>query len=84
MFAIAIDCGDQLLNGRVALGRDLLQAAPERLLKADARLMACNDNRALRNQRLLHGLSPQMSPIARPLSVIGICNRRRDIRRFAP
>ena len=53
MFAIGIDRGDQLLSGHAALDGDLFQAFPERIFKADARPVACNDNRALRNQRLL-------------------------------
>ena len=47
MLTIAVDRGDQLLNGHVAVGRDFLQAFPELVLKADARPVACNDNRAL-------------------------------------
>src|SRR6516225_5908089 len=57
MFTIAIDCGDQRPKGRATLAGDLLQTVPELVFKADARLVACNDNRALRNQRL-HGFSP--------------------------
>jgi len=57
MFAIAIDCGDQRRQGHAALAGNLLQTVPELVFKADARLVACNDNRALRNQRL-HGLFP--------------------------
>ena len=56
MIAIAIDRGDQLLNGHVAVGRDFLQAFPELVLKADARPVACNDNRALPNRRF-HGFA---------------------------
>src|SRR5262252_4705103 len=38
-------------------GAHLLQTVPELVFEADAGLMACNDNRALRNRRL-HGFSP--------------------------
>src|SRR6266700_2051658 len=61
MLTIAIDCGDQRPKGHVALAGDLLQAVPELVFKADARLVACNDNRALRNQRLHDFLPPRMS-----------------------
>jgi len=57
MLPIGIDRPDQLLQGHVALAGDLLQAVPELIFKTDARLVACNDNRALRNRRL-HGFSP--------------------------
>jgi hypothetical protein len=53
MFAIAIDRGDQLLKDHAALGGDLL---PERIFKADAGLVGCNDNRALQNRRF-HGFA---------------------------
>ena len=46
MFAIDIDRGDQRPKGHAALDGDLLQTVPELVFKADARLMACNDNRA--------------------------------------
>ena len=52
MFAIVIDCGDQRRKGRATLAGDLLQTVPELVFKADARLVACNDKRALRNRRL--------------------------------
>jgi hypothetical protein len=32
MFAIGIDCGDQLLNGYAAFDGDLLQTIPERAM----------------------------------------------------
>ena len=57
MLTIAIDCGDQLRKGHTALTGDLFQTVPELVFEADARLVACNDNRALRNRRL-HGFSP--------------------------
>src|SRR6266481_8690644 len=57
MLTIAIDRGDQLRKGHTALTGDLLQTVPELVFEADARLVACNDNRALRNRRL-HGFSP--------------------------
>src|SRR5262245_17251449 len=60
MFTIAIDCGDQRPKGHAALAGDLLQTVPELVFKADARLVARNDNRALRNQRL-HGFCPRIS-----------------------
>src|SRR5215510_2512533 len=60
MLAFAIDRGDRFRKGHAALLSDLFQTVPELVFKADARLVACNDNRALRNQRL-HGFSPQMS-----------------------
>src|SRR6516164_1792199 len=63
MLTIAIDCGDQRPKGHTSLYGDLLQTVPELVFKADAGLVSCNDNRALRNQRL-HGLSPQMSHVA--------------------
>jgi len=61
MLAFAIDRGDQFRKGRAALLGDLFQTVPELAFKADARLVACNDNRALRNQRL-HGFSPANEP----------------------
>ena len=57
LVSIAIDRAHQLRNCHAALARDLFQTVPELVFKADARLVACNDNRALRNQRL-HGFSP--------------------------
>src|SRR5215471_1002259 len=60
MLTIAIDCGDQRPKGHAALAGDLLQTVPELVFKADARLVAFNDNRALRNRRL-HGFSPRIS-----------------------
>jgi hypothetical protein len=56
LVAIAIDRGDQLLKGHAALSGDRLQTVPERVFKADARLVACNDNRALRNRKF-HGFA---------------------------
>jgi hypothetical protein len=58
MLTIAIDRGDQRRKGHAALAGDLLQTVPELGFKADAGLVACNDNRALRNQRL-QGFSPR-------------------------
>jgi hypothetical protein len=57
MLTIAIDYGDQLRKGHAALARDLFQTVPELVFKADARLVACNDNRALRSLKP-HGFSP--------------------------
>jgi hypothetical protein len=57
MFTVAIDRDHQLWNSHTALARDLFQTVPELVFKADAGLVACNDNRALRNRRL-HGFSP--------------------------
>src|SRR5262249_30849679 len=51
MFAIVIDRSDQLRKRHAALAGDLLQALPELVFKADARLVACNNNRALENRR---------------------------------
>jgi len=51
MLTIAIDRGDQLRKGHAALTGDLLQTVPELVFEADARLMACNDNRALRKPK---------------------------------
>jgi len=62
MLTIAIDRGDQLRKGHAALTGDLLQTVPELVFEADAGLVACNDNRALRNRRL-HGFSPCESAI---------------------
>ena len=47
MFAIAIDRGDQIRKGHVALARDLLQAFPERVFEADTRLVASDNGGAL-------------------------------------
>jgi len=47
MFAIAIDAAHQLHKGHAALAGNLLQIVPELVFKADARLVACDDNRAL-------------------------------------
>jgi hypothetical protein len=52
MLPIGIDCGDQRPKGHAALAGDLLQTIPELVFKADAGLVACNDNRALGNRRL--------------------------------
>src|SRR6266446_5497552 len=60
MLTIAIDCGDQRRNGHAALAGDLLQTVPELVFNADAGLVACNDNRALRNRRL-QASPPQMN-----------------------
>src|SRR6266436_6677293 len=65
MVPIGIDCGDQRPKGRAALAGNLLQTVPELVFKADARLVACNDNRALGNQRL-HGFSPANEPSVLP------------------
>jgi predicted nucleic acid-binding protein len=51
MLTIGIDRGDQLRKGHAALTGDLLQTVPELVFDADARLVAGNDNRALRNRR---------------------------------
>jgi len=59
MFATAIDRGDQLRKGHASLVSDLFQALPELVFKADARLVACNDNRALENRRR-HDFSSRM------------------------
>src|SRR5262249_18089174 len=48
--AVAVDRGDNLRQGRVAARRDLLQAAPEWLLEADAGLVPGNDNGAFDHQ----------------------------------
>jgi len=61
MLPIGIDCGDQRRKGHAALAGNLLQTVPEFVFKADARLVACHDNRALGNQRL-HGFSPANEP----------------------
>src|SRR6516225_2734980 len=67
MLTLGVDCGDQLRKGHAALAGDLLQTVPELVYKADARLVACNDNRALRNHnralrnRRLHAFSPRIS-----------------------
>src|SRR5262245_66190473 len=61
MLTIGIDRGDQLRKGHAALTGDLLQTVPELVFEADARLVAGNDNRALRNRRL-HGFSPANQP----------------------
>src|SRR6266481_7283569 len=61
MLTVAIDCGDQRRNGHAALAGDLPQTVPELVFNADAGLVACNDNRALRNRRL-HGFSPANQP----------------------
>src|SRR5262245_32451751 len=63
MLAFAIDRGDQFRKGHAALLSDLFQTVPELVLKANARLVACNDNRALRNQRL-HGFRSRL--LSRP------------------
>src|SRR5258708_7118624 len=60
MVTIAIDRDDQLRKGHAALAGDFLQTVPELVFKADACLVACNDNRTLRNRRLQDFL-PQMS-----------------------
>src|SRR5262249_34193817 len=62
MLTIVIDRGAQLRKGHAALTGDLLQTVPKLGFEADARLVACNNNRALRNRRL-HGFSPpRISP----------------------
>src|SRR6516162_4789298 len=64
MFAFAIDCGDQLRNGHATLAGNLLQTVPELVFKADARLVACNNNRALEN-RSPHDSSSRKAEIDR-------------------
>src|SRR6516165_10242296 len=68
MLPVAIDCGDQLRKGHATLAGNLLQTVPELVFKADARLVACNDNRALRNRRLHSFSPPQMSHRNQPRS----------------
>jgi len=72
MFAIAIDCGDQLRKGHAALAGNLLQTVPELVFKADARPVACNDNRALRNQRL-HGFFPRAQTKSKENPLLNRC-----------
>jgi hypothetical protein len=57
---ICVNRADQLPQDHASLAGDFLQAVPERIFNADAGLVSCNDNRALRNRRL-HRFSPQMS-----------------------
>src|SRR5215467_2095835 len=71
MLTIAIDRGDQLRKGHAALTGDLLQTVPELVFEADARLVACNDNRALRNRRL-HSFSPPQRR-NRKRSLLSLC-----------
>src|SRR5262245_33381046 len=84
MLTIAIDCGDQLRKGHAALARDLFQTVPELVFKAHARLVACNDNRALRNRRL-HGFSPpaskksKESPCITVARIISTCGRNNTV-----
>src|SRR5262245_61389118 len=66
MLAFAIDRGDQFRKGHAAPLSDLFQTVPELVFKADPRLVACNDNRALRNQRR-HGFSPANEPASRSI-----------------
>src|SRR6516225_6260447 len=81
MLPIAIDCGDQRPKGHAALLGDLLQTVPKLGFNADARLVACNDNRALRNLRP-HGFSPAQTKskevpcltVARIISTCGLNN----------
>src|SRR5262249_45987054 len=63
MLAFVIDRGDRFRKGHAALLSDLFQTVPELVFKANARLVACNDNRALRNQRL-HGFRSRL--LSRP------------------
>ena len=63
MLTIAIDRGDQLRKGHASLLGDLLKAVPELVFEADARLVACNDNRALQNVRF-HCFFPTNQPPA--------------------
>src|SRR5262249_23569234 len=83
MLAFAIDRGDRFRKGHAALPCNLLQTVPELVFKADARLVACNDNRALRNQRL-HGFSPRGDEIARGpcltvARIISTCGRNNTV-----
>src|SRR5882762_3044691 len=55
--AVGVDRGNQLRQGRVALAGDLLEAIPERVLEADAGLVAANDDGALDHLRF-HCSSP--------------------------
>src|SRR5262245_51935390 len=64
MLTIAIDPGDQLRKGHASLASDLFHALPELVFKADASLVPCNNNRALRNLRP-HGFSPRTDEIER-------------------
>ena len=62
MLAIAIYHGNQLRQGHVALARNLLQAFPERIFKADTRLVPCNNNRALENEDRFDGFNIWPAP----------------------
>ncbi len=83
MLTIAIDCGDQLLQGDVAPAGDLLQAVPELVFKADAGLVACNYNRAFGN-RGLHGFFPAQTkpkevPCLTIARIISTCGRNNTV-----
>src|SRR5262245_51911636 len=83
MLTIAIDCGDQRPKGRAALAGDLLQTVPELVFNADARLVACNDNRSLRNLRP-HGFSPANTkskevPCLTVERIISTCGRNNTV-----
>src|SRR5262245_6793746 len=83
MLTVAIDRGDQRPQGHVALAGDLLQAVPELVFNADAGLVACNDNRALRNLRP-HGFSPAQTkskevPCLTVARIISTCCRNNTV-----
>src|SRR6266496_475215 len=83
MLPIGIDRADQLLQGHVALAGDLLQAVPELVFKADARLVACNVNRTLANRRL-HGWFPAQTkpkevPCLTVTRIISTCGRNSTV-----
>src|SRR5205823_14863826 len=60
MLTISIYGGDQRSNAHVAFDGDLSQTVPELFFKADAGLVVCNLNRALR--RALRNRKVQPSP----------------------
>ena len=64
MFAICVNRADQLPQGHASLAGDFLEAVPELVFKADARLITRKENRTLANRRL-HGFSPRRDEIER-------------------
>jgi hypothetical protein len=91
---IAIDRRDKVGQGQVALVRDLLEPLPERILKADTRLVASDDDRPLYDWRF-HGfpsprtqrnterpgnvhLGTQLWPVIEPCNVLLRSMRQRQ------
>jgi hypothetical protein len=59
VLAVGVDSGDEIRQGDVPSARDILEALPERVLKADAGLVAGDDDGAFDDRRV-----PCPSPVS--------------------